>query len=178
MTRDDVADIIDTLTAKLNDVGAWNFLVARLREYLRRDYANRAEVVASARDGDFLAHTALMAEFDDLVDRGDNVPGILREYGLNRAAQWKPPRHRPKSWDATRREIGIVAAVYVVHWKSGLALTRSRSSTRPCAAEEVRAALGRRGIKLSEKTIANLIGRWKWVAMSFHAQTLLEPPPG
>ena len=134
--------------------------------------------MTSARAGDFLAHTALMAEFDDLVHNLRPVPGALNEYGLNRAAQWKPPPHRPKSWDATRREIGIVAAVYTVHWQSGLALTRSRSSTRPCAAEEVRAALGRRGIKLSEKTIANMIGRWKWLALSFEARTLLEPPPG
>jgi hypothetical protein len=79
MIGDDIADIIDRLTAELNEAGAWNFLVAKLREYLRRDYANRVEVVASARDGDELAHTALMAEFDDLVDRGENVPAALRE---------------------------------------------------------------------------------------------------
>ena len=174
MIGDDIADIIDRLTAELNEAGAWNFLVAKLREYLRRDYANRVEVVASARDGDELAHTALMAEFDDLVDRGENVPAALREYGLNRDAQWKPPPHRPKSWHATRRELGIVAAVFLVSGSRGLTLTRSSASGAPCGASVVSAALRRRGIKVSEKTIANLICKWKWVALAF----LEGPSPG
>ena len=167
MTRDEIADIIDTLTAKLNEAGAWNFLVEKLREYLRRDYANCAEVVVSARAGDELAHTALMAEFYVLVHNLRPVPGALNEYGINPAAQWKPPPHRPKSWDATRRELGIVAAVFLVSGSRGLALTRSAASSEQCGASVVAAALRRRGIKVSEKTIANLISKWKWVAIAF-----------
>jgi hypothetical protein len=123
--------------------------------------------VASARAGDELAHTALMAEFDDLVHNLRPVPGALNEYGLNRDAQWKPQPHRPKSWHATRRELGIVAAVFLVSGSRGLALTRSAASSAPCGASVVSAALRRRGIKVSEKTINNLISKWKWVALAF-----------
>jgi hypothetical protein len=174
MSDVDLTVTFDRIAARLGEERARRWLVDLLIAYLSSDHANFEEVAASGMAGEDLADEAIVAWFNDRVFKHQLIPGILAKYMSDREHRLRPA-HRPASWETKRREIGIVAAVYIVAVNRGVELTRSVASSRPCAASIVAKQLTKRGIKISEKTVANLLPKWRWLAEAHARQRLLSP---
>jgi hypothetical protein len=103
-----------------------------------------------------------MAEFDNLVHSVCPVPTELATYALDREAH-KRAAHRPKSWETTRTEIGLVTAFLLASIELGaqVPMTRSAASDQPSVVSLVLSSLRQRGIKtIGEKHAGALLGRW------------------
>jgi hypothetical protein len=148
---------VELVEQKLRDRTANERFKTKLREELRKGFADRVAVIESAERGDEIADAALWAEYQELADTNIPVPATLTSYIL-RAARRKPHRKRGshKWWTNVQRDIGILALVALTSERFNLAPTRNSTSEGPCGASLVAIALKRRGFKISEKRIANI----------------------
>jgi hypothetical protein len=153
-----VAGAIERIEHLLSgSAGEW--LAQALRERLRRGLTDRQKVIDAAWDGDDLSHEVLMAEFHDILERGEMPPASLRAYAAQRDKH--PKRGKGRVWyDGWRRNYGFCLLIALTAERFGLQATRSRASVGPCATSVASLALQRRGFKrVSESRLANLWGQ-------------------
>ena len=143
------------------------WLIAGLRQLIQRDYDTRVRVIESAEAGNLLAHQALMVEFKEAFDNGMDMPATLKSYILRSQSRGEPRRGRGHTeWDNKVRDVGIIVLAEKVCRAFSLEPTRNEATRNwPCAASVVAKALKRKGIKLEEKRIANILTdpRSKWL---------------
>jgi hypothetical protein len=144
-----------------------DFLIDKLRELIRGGVVDCDRVIDSADGGDLLAHQALMAEFDAVMQSHELPTVALIEYARSHRGEdeVRRPRGSHTKWDSFNRDIFIIGLAFLISDRFGIPLTRSEASDEPCAAGVLAKALKRQrrqmGVRLEKKSLANIIIRQK-----------------
>jgi hypothetical protein len=180
-----VAGWVDVVREKMSAEASRECLEGLACEYLRHGWSETIKVIDAAKDGDEIAHAALVRVFAEMLDRGEMPPAALRAYGELAAVRGPVKRSAGRnSWaDNWRRDAGIAVLAYFAKEKFKLRPTRNRESKKrnrkPSACSVVAAALGRaRIITITERRVENIwAGLAGQVAAFVVAQKMSTPIP-
>jgi hypothetical protein len=152
---------VEQVEDKLKEEATAESLLDILCDHLRRGLIERMSVIESAeKDGDHIAHQALMRLFHEMLDIGAIPPASLRAYAARVAL--KPPTRGPgaHTWHENwLRDLRIAFLVEMACGAFDVRPYRNREQRRrlaPSGCSLVAAALARRGFRVSEQGVEGI----------------------
>jgi hypothetical protein len=129
---------------------------------LRGDIDRQLQVIEAAEAGDHVAHNSLVKLYWSMVNAGETPPLFVTSY-VGRA-NLRPAPRRPRGKHTPHqhlhRDQTLMALIVLACIRFGLQPTRNRAAKiagHPCGASLVAPAVRRRGIKISEIRLANML---------------------